>query len=140
MEPVGYYRVMVDWTADGIWGTDVVEIIPDELLEKLSAWNWWWEMGLWNLERGTPLPDFNLEEFSREGLDLAKEVKRACPNTRVYYFDEDAHELHDALTAEFASTIIPFWCEVILEPIPSGSRLRTRDLPPAVPPWNDARS
>ena len=137
MTTQGQYRIMVDWAAEGIWGSDATEYIPDELLDKLHTWNWWWEMGLWNLERGRPLPDFNLEEFSRDGLRLAEEVKAACPRTKVYYYDEAAYELKEGLEDEFSSTIIPYWYEIVMEQDSSGSRFLSRGLPPGSLPWTD---
>jgi hypothetical protein len=82
---------MSDFCAEGVWSEDGAAMSPFDLpinidlQEKLQAWNWWYDIGY----EGR-CPDFDIDEFSAVGLELAVELKRQLPDWTIEYFDESA--------------------------------------------------
>jgi len=81
-----HVRIFCDYYAHGIWGVDE-DLLPisDRLRRRLAEWNWWYD-----LSRNKNDLDFDVEEFSAVGLELAHAVKVELPDWTVEYLDEAA--------------------------------------------------
>lgn len=87
-----WVRVMCDYCAGGVWNRNGAAVSPEqmpitpELALRIYRWQAWYE----DLMRPeAPGPDkAHLERFSREGREIAIEVKRQLPGWTVVYFDE----------------------------------------------------
>lgn len=93
-----WVRIMSEFSAEGVWDRDG-RCCPDDelpissgLRERLRAWQRrfdQWYPRPWS-EPGE-FPPFDIRDFSREGLEIAKAVKEELPDWTVIYFDEMRH-------------------------------------------------
>jgi hypothetical protein len=92
-----YLKVMADYSSTGLWDKDGFNVevenynLSQETLDALKAWTNLYEINddyLCHEDRKLPL--FDLEEFSKQGLIIAKAIKRELPDFEIVYFDEFA--------------------------------------------------
>lgn len=87
-EAVTKIKVMADYGAS-VWDHDgaafnLTDIgVPSELESKFTAWHDWYGMNLYDAD------NFDVTAFDKQGLDLARELKRFVGNdVRVTFFAE----------------------------------------------------
>jgi hypothetical protein len=92
MTEAKWVRIMCDYSADPLWGPDgamnYLEDLPvtPDLRQRLFDWEKIYDMQ----DIGAETPSYDVAEFSRTGLELAREVKRQLPDWTIIYFDEEA--------------------------------------------------
>jgi hypothetical protein len=83
-----YLKVMCDFCAEGLW-TKKGAISPyslplsNDLRERIVAWNWWYD-----LEYDSEEQTMDMDAFTVEGLEIARQVKRELPDWTIIYSDE----------------------------------------------------
>lgn len=93
-----FLKVMPDYCSSGLWDqnnhgimTTLSDLIPStaevKALEKdIQGWNDKYDK---DVKHDGPSPDFDWENFHKEGIMLAKRVKKIMgPNGKVLYFKE----------------------------------------------------
>ena len=87
-----WIRVMADFCSDGLWEKNGCAVssddlpINEDLKVRLEQWCIWYEKQRTDVslkEQG-----FDIEGFAKEGLEIAKEIKKELPEWTVVYFDE----------------------------------------------------
>jgi hypothetical protein len=85
--------IMCDFSPDPVWASagfnESLDDLPvtDDLKQRLSAWADRYCDFVAFEDYGAEL---DLKEFSRTGLELAREVKAQLPDWTIEYFDEEA--------------------------------------------------
>ncbi len=97
--PERYVRIMCDYCSSGTWsicgGDSDPSGLPvsDALRERIREWQAWYETSeLWWEKDDPRYRAFPLEEFSKQGFEIACRVKTELPHWTVVYFDEFACE------------------------------------------------
>lgn len=95
--PQRWVRLMCDFAADGVWNSKGEGCSADSLpisralLERVRAWQAWFERDAWDGSSDLR-PPFDVLAFSAEGLVIARDMKRELPDWTVVYFDQAAGE------------------------------------------------
>jgi hypothetical protein len=92
MEKIKAVRIMCDWYADGVWSVPGYGSMADfrvspELWARIQAWQDWYHQ---HDPSAFPDPNFDVEAFTIEGLQIAVAVKTELPDWTVVYSDEAA--------------------------------------------------
>jgi hypothetical protein len=88
-----WVRIMADFSADGVWNKqgqlcDLDGLpVSGELKKRISAWMDWFDRAADRTDRNA-IP-FDVRAFTKQGLDIARDVKRELPDWTVVYFDEE---------------------------------------------------
>jgi hypothetical protein len=86
-----WVRIMADFCAEAVWDkdgkSDSLDSLPvsAELRFMLAAWQDYFDE---NFDHNDSESSSMVDEFSRDGLALAKKVKQELPDWTVVYFDE----------------------------------------------------
>lgn len=91
-----FVKIMFDYGASPFWtkegGNAYDDFVPisKELFDKLEVWLAATGKALWPYDSGDCDEKPDLVSVSEMGRELAKEVKRECPEWTVFYYDEHA--------------------------------------------------
>lgn len=91
-----YLRVMADYCSTGLWDKSGCNVDPEdyplsEATKKLlDEWQQLYEENDdWKEPEQRKTPPFDIPSFAKQGLEVAKAVKRDLPDYTIVYFDEE---------------------------------------------------
>lgn len=89
-----YIRVMPYYISNGIWHRDGLHADPEELpvsnelLVRLAQWSDWYNVNDDFLPEDERKNQLNWDEFEKEGVEIARAIKRELPDWTVVWHDE----------------------------------------------------
>lgn len=93
-----YVKVMAEFCSSGLWNeqhanTDESEYgLSPEILARLDAWQGWYDRDNKSYCTDPEEDVFPYEAFAKEGEMIARHIKAANPQWRVWYFNEHRYQ------------------------------------------------
>lgn len=88
-----WVRIMADFSADGVWNKqgELCDLdglpISGDLKNRIAIWMDWYDCDADSTDLNAS--PFDVRLFTKQGLDIARDVKRELPDWTVIYFDEE---------------------------------------------------
>lgn len=96
-----YVKLMADYASSGVWESDGLMMDSDDLpisnriKEMIFRWMCWYEESQFFLPPEERTVDFDIQNFSKIGEQIAKEIKLELSDWTVVYMNEEYMNMFD---------------------------------------------